>query len=131
DHPASVRLDVGDLSGRDPAQPRDLVRAPTPLELIETRQLAFVRGDDQLALSSRLDPPLVAIGVEPSGAVHTEPCLERARRVVDPGVDHAARMGRLVRGEPILSLEDAEAGVRVAAEQLSGDGEAEDAPADH
>ena len=129
-HAAGVRLDLGDLAAVDPAQPGDLVLATPPLELVESRQLGLVGGDDQLAVAPRLDPALVAVGVEQPGALDAEPRLERAGGVVDAGVDDAARVGGLVGGEPVLALEHAEGRVRVPGEQLAGDREPEDAAAD-
>ena len=98
-HAAGVRLDLGDLAAVNPAQARDLVLATPALQLVESRQLGLVRGDDQLAVAARLDPALVAVGVEQPRALDAEPRLERARGVVDAGVDHPARVRGLVGGE--------------------------------
>ena len=51
-------------------------------------------------------------------------------RVVDARVHDAAVVARLVRGDLVLALEDQDAGVGVALQQLAGGGEAEDARAD-
>ena len=81
--PAGVRLDLGDLVRVDPPQAGNPVGLAAPLELVEAGELTLVGGDDQLAVLARLDPALVAIGVEQAGPLDAEPRLQRARRVVD------------------------------------------------
>jgi hypothetical protein len=48
------------------------------------------RGDHQLAQGAMLDAVLAAIGIQGLLAGHAQPRLERAARVVEPGVDHLA-----------------------------------------
>ena len=74
-HPASVRLDLGDLVRLDPPQAGNQVGLAPALELIEAGKLTLVGGDDQLAVLARLDPPLAAIGVEQAGPLDAEPRL--------------------------------------------------------
>src|SRR5436853_607279 len=64
-------------------------------------------------------------------ALHAEAGLQRAGRVVDAGVDHAAVVAGLVEADVLLLLEHAHRAVRAPDEQLARDGEAEDARADH
>ena len=71
-----------------------------------------------------------AVLVEQRGAAHAELGLQRARRVVDPGVDDARVVAGLVGRRPRLLLEHADALGGAAAAQLAGDGEADDATAD-
>ena len=57
-----------------------------------------LRRDDHLAVPPSLDPALVAVVVQRRRALDAEPRLQRAGRVVDAGVDDAARVAALVGG---------------------------------
>ena len=63
------------------------------------RQLGFAGCNDQLPVRRASIPRLLAILVEQRAPSTHSRGLERSWRV-DPGVDHAARVGRLVSGEP-------------------------------
>ena len=92
---ARVRLDLSDLIGADPPQARHAVGAAPPLELVEPGQLGSLSVATisfPLRRASIPAPRSRRRGVP--GALDAEPGLERARRVVDPGVDHPARVGR-------------------------------------
>ena len=78
-----VRLDLGDLVRARGGAGRGPRSRAAALELVEARQLVLGGGDDQLAVAARLDPALVAVGVELARALDAEPRLERAGRVVD------------------------------------------------
>ena len=123
---AAVRLDLGDLAGRQAPQPRHLVLAPSPLELVEPAQLALVARDDQLPAALVLDPLGLAELVHLAGALDAQASLERAGHVVDARVDDAAVGARLAAGDgrPVLEHDRVEPGA--AAGQLAGDGQPED-----
>ena len=72
------------------------------------------RGRATISLPDSLvgDALLVAVGVEGAGTFDAEARLERARLVVDAGVDDAAGAAGLVGGEQRFGLEHAEARVR-------------------
>src|SRR5215207_434622 len=125
-----VRLDRGDLVGADPPQFRNAVCDPPALELVEARQLLGAGGDDQLARPLRRDAPPLAVRVELGGAGDAQPRLQRARRVVDAGVDDAAGMAGLVARDPGRRLEHRDADAVVAQRQLARHGEAHDPGAD-
>ena len=73
---------------------------------------------------------LVAVLVEGVAAGRAELGLQGAGGVVDARVDDAGVVARLVGGDLGLSLEHEDSRVRVAAEELAGGGEAEDARSD-
>ena len=126
-----VRFDLAQLIGADPAQPRHAVGDAAALQLIEPRQLALLGRDDHLARPLSRDPSLVAIGVEPPRALNREPRLQRARRVIDAGVDHPAGVAALVGGDALLALEHDDLGTRVASLQLPRDRDSDDPGTDH
>ena len=89
----------------DPLQPRGAVGAAAALELVEPGQLLGASGDDHLPVAPGLDPALGAVDVEGGGALDAEARLQRARPVVDAGVDDPARVAALVAGRPRLPLQ--------------------------
>src|SRR5581483_7091383 len=64
-----------------------------------------ISSHDQLAATAMPDAPGLAVGIETLLALDTEPCLGRARLVVEPGVNHlaVARAGSSADG--VLGLE--------------------------
>ena len=125
-----VRLDLGDLGSLQTAEALDPVRLPAALELVQAGQLVRARGDDQLAVAARDDPPLVAVRVKLARPLHAQARLQGAGLVVDACVDDPARVTGLVPRDPGLALEDRDRGTVVAPRELAGDGEADDAGAD-
>ena len=77
-----------------------------------------------------VDAARFAVGDHPRGAVDAQARLQRSRRVVDAAVDDAAVVRALVRGRRRLALDDEHALRWAPREQLTGDGEPEDAGAD-
>ena len=125
-----VGFDLRDLGGGQAAEARDAVLDASALELVEGAELAVVEGDDELAAALVRHVVLVAVGVEGVAALGAELGLQRARLVVDAGVDDAGVVARLVGGDLVFSFEDEDARVGRAVQQFAGRGEAEDAPAD-
>src|SRR5207245_4060762 len=87
--PGGVRLDLAELVRVQPAQARYAVGGSPALELLQPQKLAGVGGDDQLAATLGRDAALVAVVVQLPGALHAQPRLQRAGRVVDALVDDA------------------------------------------
>ncbi len=99
-----VRLETADLLRSDAAHALKAVGRSPPLQLVETRQLLGIGGDDQLAAALVGDSLLGAEAVERPCALDAEPRLEGARLVVEAGVDDAAVVAALVGGDAILPL---------------------------
>src|SRR5262249_19610848 len=97
---------------------------------VHARRLDRVGGDEQLAADVNGD---VVRGGElhrGPGAAPAQLRLEAARRVVDPGVDHAAVVSGLVGAQPVSLLEQDEGRVGSRLEQPQRCGQADDAAAD-
>src|SRR5947199_286533 len=73
--------------GAPAAQAGDRVGASAALELVQARALALVQRDDDLAAALDGDAALLAVVVQPRGALDAQARLQRPRLVVDPGVD--------------------------------------------
>ena len=125
-HSARVGLELLYPVAVEPPQAGDPVRMPTALELVEPRQLVVARGDDDLAAALGRDAALVAVLVQQPRALDAQPRLERAGRVVDAGVDHAAVAPRLVHPDLAFLLENADAEPRAADQQLACHGQPDD-----
>ena len=94
-------------------------------------ELGGLDRDDELAaldVRQRLLQAVVTQQQPPAGA---QLGLQTARRVVDAGVHDAGVVPGLVRGEPVLLLEDVHAGPRIPARELATHGQADDAAPDH
>src|SRR5207302_100523 len=88
--PGHVRLALADLLGRQPPDALQAVGEPAALQLGQGRQLALVRGDDDLAAALVGDPVVGAVAVHQLPAVGAVLGLERAGLVVEAGVDDPA-----------------------------------------
>lgn len=111
--------DVGDTVGRGPLPDGG-----------ESGAFDVVEGDEDLAALVVGDVVLAAELLEEVDAATAESCLERARLVVEAGMDNTAVVAGLVCGEHRLLLHDGDLGSRTQLENPSGDGDAED-PAAH
>ncbi len=101
-----VRLDLAQAVGVQPPHARHAVGVRAPLDLGERRQLAVAEGDDELADAVDRDAVALAVRVHPRGAVDAQLGLQRAGRVVDAGMDHAAVVTGLMRRGRGLALDD-------------------------
>src|SRR5213079_2973629 len=128
--PGRVRLELAELVRPDSLEASYLVLPPAPLELFEPRELAGVRRDDHLAEPPHGDVPLVAVGVELTRTLHAQPGLQRARLVVDAGVDDARGASCLMGADPQLALQHRDADAVVAERQLASHREPDDSGAD-
>ena len=126
-----VRLDLAELLRAQLAQADEPVGPAAPVQLGQRRQLRRASGDHQLARPHVRDALLVGEGQQraPPGAAQRR--LQRARRVVQPGVDHPGVAPALVQGELALALVDDDAGAGLAQQQGPGYGETDDPRADH
>src|SRR5439155_4354353 len=128
--PARVGLETLDLRCVDVAQARHAVGPSPPPELLEPGQLRGVGGDDQLAAAIDGDAALLAVVIQLARALDAEPRLQRARRVVDAGMDDARVVSGLVRADLALALQYAHRGAWVATDQLARDRQANDPATD-
>ena len=93
-------------------------------------QLAFVKGDHELAAALERDAVRLGERLQTRLALAAQPSLERARRVVQAGVEDPAVVAGLVGRELRLLLEDGEPQVRRALGQAERRGQADDPAAD-
>ncbi len=82
-----------------PFAPRSALELPQPVEL------ALVERDDELAALLVREPAPLDVGAQQADAAPAELRLERARRVVDAGVDDAAVAAGLVERQVVLLLQ--------------------------
>ena len=127
---AHVGLDLGEPRPVDLPQPGDTVLAAAPVQLLETRNLALRRRDDELAAALIRDLLAIAVLVEQLVPLDAQTRLERSRRVVDPRVDDAAVVSRLMARKLVLLLQQRQPDSGVTCDQLASDRETEDASAD-
>ena len=107
----------------------DAVRFAERAQPLELLRLPRLQRDDQLAdPAMRHSRPLAKL-VQQVLAAHAQARLERARRVVHPGVDHLAVAARGLAAVPLVTLQDHEIGE--APGEPRRDREAHDARADH
>jgi hypothetical protein len=114
-----------DALADDPVGQRALVDA------LEHRPLALADGHHHLAAGLEGQAVLAAEPLEEALPAATEGGLRGAGLVVDPGMDHAGVVTRLVAEEAVFLLEDDGAGSREAEAEAPGRGEAHDPAADH
>ncbi len=126
-----VRLDLAQLVAFHPTNPWHAVRLRPPLELAQTVELRPVERHDELPAFAQRQPTFGAVGAQELDAAAAETRLERSRRVVDPRVDHAAVVTRLVEPDVRLLLEHRDCRVRAGLRNPPRDGEADDASADN
>ncbi|MFO0548373.1 MAG: hypothetical protein U0271_08305 [Polyangiaceae bacterium] len=126
------RADVGLLGGeRAPAHALegDAVVGRSITERVERLLFFGARRDDELADARVWDAVALAPAVEPTRAVDTEPCFERATRVVEARVDDLRVARARLRARRRVTLEDDDAATRLR--DSLRDREAHDARADH
>ena len=112
--PPRMGLERLDAGGVEAAQPGNAVGVAAAFELIQAPELAGVGRDDHLSAALVGDPPLLAVLVQLARALHTQTRLQRARRVVDPGVNHPGVVAGLVRAELGFALEHGHRQARMA-----------------
>ncbi len=128
--PGRVRLDLEQPLAVDLLEARDAVRDAAAVQLFETRQLFFAGRHDDFAAQVVLDALGVAKLEQRLHARDAVLRLERPRRVVDAGVDHAAVVPRLVLRQRVLFVDDADLVARVLLRDLHRRSYADDAATD-
>jgi hypothetical protein len=76
------------------------------LQFAKSRQLIFVPRDDEFAGQFVPDSPFAAKAEECGATLDAVARFERARLVVEAGMDDPAVMPTLMSGESVLGLED-------------------------
>ncbi len=130
-HPGDVRLELLDLAGGEPAEPDEAVLGAPPEQLLHRRDLRDRGGDDDLAGPPERELVLLAEPGHAALAVDAQAGLERARPVVETGVDDAAVVSRLVGAHLGLLLEHGDRRPRHPLGHRGGGGESHDPSADH
>jgi hypothetical protein len=126
-----VRLDVAQLLSPEEAHAGYAVRHGSLVDVIQPSALDLVECDEQLPALVVRDAAPCAELAQHRHAAPTQGRLERAGRVVEAGVHHAAVAPGLMLGERVLLLQQRDRGVGVDLEQPAGYRSAEDATADH
>ena len=129
-HAYAVRLDLADLLGCESTQTGDSVRLSAPLQLVERRHLARIRGHDQLPALVVRDLLLLAVLPQEQPAGGAELRLERAGRVVDARVHDTAVAAGLVQRDRRFLLDDDDAPLGQSPPELDGSGQPEDPRSD-
>jgi hypothetical protein len=125
-----VRLDLPEMRGADALETRHAVGRPATVELLEAWDLRGGRGDDDLAAEFVADVVLLAEAEQQLHSTATGRCLEGTRTVVQSGVNDAAVPAGLVRGDPILLVEEDDVESRTPDQHLEGGGQRHDPGAD-
>src|SRR5271155_5157625 len=125
-----MRLERLDLPALQPAQARHAVGRSSPEQLPQAGHLCLPRSHDDLPTGLMGNVMLGAVTVKLARSLHAQTRLQRPRRVVEAGVNHARVVTRLMRSELRLALEQAHRQASVASAQLAREREAENAAAD-
>jgi len=128
--PDDVRFELGETLRPNHLHPLDPVRDGSSVELLQGRQLVLLSSDDYLAAPLVADASLVTVGIEEARPFDAQLRLQRARRVVDTGVDNAAVVAALVDADLILFLEYGNCELRPLKEQLPSNRKPENAGTD-
>src|SRR6185437_7188136 len=128
--PGRVRLDLADPLGPDDLEPGHPVRLGPRAQRVEPAELVVRHGDDELPAALERDRVTLAVRLELGLARTAQSGLERARRVVQAGVDDAAVVAGLVARRLGLLLDDLETETRPGLEQSEGGGQPDDPGAD-
>ena len=115
----------------EPAETGHAVAGGTLLERVEACELGVLDRDDELAALVVRQALLLAVLAQQQPPAGAQLGLEAARRVVDAGVHDAGVVPGLVRGEPVLLLEEDDRGAGMPSRELAPHGQPDDAAADH
>ena len=114
----------------EPLEPREAVVASPAFELVEPRELTLRHGHDHLAATLVRDPVLRGEEEEGLPSRGAQPGLARTGFVVEAGVDDAAVVAGLVKGQALFRLEHQAAQPMIRGERARR-GEADDSTAYH
>src|ERR1035437_6169944 len=126
-----MRLQLSHLRLTDPRESEHAVGPPPGLELVEPGKLGRLGRDDQLPAALVRDLVALAEGVEPAHPLHAQARLQRARAVVDAGVDHARVGPGLVTADVTLALEHGDAQMRLPGGELVSPRQPDDPASDN
>ena len=126
-----MRLDLPQPLRADHLQALDPVGLAAFEQILQPWQLGLVAGHDDFSAAVGRDALPLAVGIQLALALDTQASFERARRVVDAGVQDATVVAGLVLADARLFVQDGQPQARIAAEKLAADGQAEDPGADH
>jgi hypothetical protein len=127
----AVRLELAEPLRAD-ALGRYAVRRRTTLELVEPPELIRARGDDDLPADLIRHGGGLAKAEEELPSARGEPCLQRARRVVDARVDDTAAPAGLVQRRSRLFVDNDDFPVGSSAGELPRGCQSDDTgPDDH
>jgi len=130
-HADDMRLDLPESLLADQLEPLGPVCHAPAIQLLEPRHLLGAGRDDHLAADLGLDRPFLTVRLQRSGAVDAEAGLQRAGRVVHPGMDDAAVAAGLVLGDVGFLVEDGNPQGRMPERQGAGDRQADDPGSDN
>ena len=124
-----VRFNFPDLFRREFAQTLQSVRIAALPEIFQPGQFVFVRGDDDFAALLMRNAVVAAKRDHLLQAADAQLRLFRAGFVVKAGMQHAAVVSGLVRGELGLLFEQQQPGLRPCLQKAMGRGQADNAAA--
>jgi hypothetical protein len=125
-----VRLVLPKLLRIEALDPREAVFASPAFELVEPRELALRHGHDHLAATLVRDPLLLGETQERLPSRGAQLGLARSGFVIETGVNHAAVVAGLVKGQALFRLEHQAAQPMVHGERARR-GEPDDPAAHH
>ena len=128
--PGGPRFELADPLRSDLLEAIHAVRGGAVADVGQSRQLLAGQRDDELARVADRDPVCLGVGFECGLALAAERRLERSRRVIQAGVDHARVVPRLVGREGRLLLEDGDAEARSCLQEPQSRGETDDPASD-
>src|SRR5690606_2032522 len=126
-----VRLDLLQARGVDELEPRHPVRLPALEQRLEAGELGLVGGDDDLADLLVGQPVLAAEVAHQADTGHAQAGAQRARAVVDAGMDDAGGVARLEPCDLGLLLGHRDPEARPARGEGACRGQPDDAGPDH
>src|SRR5688572_22396542 len=100
-----MRLVFSNLIRSQPSNSLEAVGFSTPMQFFEPRKLGCICRNDNLPATLMRDPVLLAEAVHRFAPFDAILCFQRARFVVQTGMDDAAVVAGLMRREPVLRLE--------------------------
>jgi hypothetical protein len=129
--PRRVRLAFAQFLGTQPAQPLQAVGGAALLQNPEPRDFVLAHGGDDLSANLVRDPLLPAEAGHLLDARRGHARLGRTRLVVEPRVQHAAVVRRLVPADAVLLFQQRHAQPGLGAQQLAGGRQPHDPAADN
>src|ERR1700722_6957434 len=101
-------LDLAKFALIEQPHTRDAVCCRSTVQFMQPLEFVFAKGDDDLAALVVWQPALGRVGLERDPSGRTQRGLQRARGVVDPGMDDATVATGLVSPDRVFLLEHAD-----------------------